>query len=393
MSTDPEIFGGLYIHIPFCIKKCFYCDFFSITDLSQQDSFLASLKREIQLAGRNPLAFDTLYIGGGTPSVLAAETIGQIIVAAFRHFNIGLDAEITLEINPATVTPEDLKMYRNFGVNRLNIGVQSFHEENLKFLGRIHSKSDAMASLEWARQAGFDNIGLDLIYGLPQQDEKNWLDDLERAVQISPEHLSCYLLTRESGTPLDRHVGSGRIQLPKDDSLQRLFEITVNCLINHNYLHYEVSNFAHKTKGGRDCWKSRHNLKYWSFAPYIGLGPSAHSYLEPVRYWNHRSVKKYMRDIRKGKLPIAEKEKLSREQMFMEAVFLGFRTTRGIELADFKNRFGMDFLKAYNETITNLKKDDLLEVTKSHCRLTRIGMVLLDSITAAFTNQDMPENR
>ena len=393
MHTDPEILGGLYIHIPFCLKKCLYCDFYSITDLSHQNSFLASLKREIQLAGQSPLTFDTLYIGGGTPSVLAAEAIGQIIAAAFMHFNIGPDAEITLEINPATVTLEDLKMYRNFGVNRLNIGVQSFHEENLKFLGRIHSKSEALASLDWARQAGFDNIGLDLIYGLPQQDEKNWLDDLERAVQISPEHLSCYLLTRESGTPLDRHVRSGRVRLPAEDSLKILFEITVNCMINHNFLHYEISNFAHKTKDGRDCRKSRHNLKYWSFAPYIGLGPSAHSYLEPVRYWNHRSVEKYTRDIRKGKLPIAQKEKLSREQMFMEAVYLRFRTTRGIELADFKNRFGMDFLEAYNETITNFKKDDLLEVTKTHCRLTRKGMVLLDSITAEFTNQDMPENR
>ena len=390
MSTNREIIGGLYIHIPFCIKKCLYCDFYSITDLSRQNSFLASLKREIQLAGQSPLTFDTLYIGGGTPSVLAAEAIGQIIAAAFMHFYIRPDAEITLEVNPGTVTLSDLKKYRDFGVNRLNIGVQSFHEENLKFLGRSHSQGESLSSLDCARQAGFDNIGMDLIYGLPEQDENNWLNDVKKAVKISPRHLSCYMLTRENGTPLDREVRAGRIRLPAGDSLRKLFGITVDYLTSHNFFHYEVSNFARKTKDGRNSGKSRHNQKYWSFAPYIGMGPSAHSYMDAERYWNHRSVNKYLQDIRQGKLPIAAKEKLSREQMIMEAVYLGFRTTRGIDLADFKHRFGIDFLKIFHETITEFKRDNFLKVTNTHCALTQKGMVLLDSITAAFTNQDMP---
>lgn len=393
MHTDPEILGGLYIHIPFCLKKCLYCDFYSITDLSHQNSFLASLKREIQLAGQSPLTFDTLYIGGGTPSVLAAEAIGQIIAAAFMHFNIGPDAEITLEVNPGTVTLSDLKKYRIFGVNRLNIGVQSFHEENLKFLGRIHSQGESLSTLDCARQAGFDNIGIDLIYGLPEQDETNWLNDVKKAVKISPRHLSCYMLTRENGTLLDREVGAGRIRLPADDSLRKLFGITADYLASHNFFHYEVSNFARKTKDGRNSGKSRHNQKYWSFAPYIGMGPSAHSYLDGERYWNHRSLNNYLQDIRQGKLPIAAKEKLSREQMIMETVYLGFRMTRGINLADFKHRFGIDFLKTFHETITEFKRDNFLKVTNTHCALTQKGMVLLDSITAAFTNQDMPGNR
>ena len=393
MNTDCEIFAGLYIHIPFCIKKCFYCDFYSVADLSHQDSFLASLQREIEVAGHSSLTFDTLYVGGGTPSVLAVEAIGQIIAAACRHFDIRSDAEITLEVNPGTVSPRDLKKYRNFGVNRLNIGVQSFNENNLRFLDRIHSPGDSLSTIDWARQAGFDNIGMDLIYGLPQQDEKKWLDDLDRAVQTNPAHLSCYILTREFGTPLDRDVRSGRLRLPTEDSLRELFDITVDYMMNHNFLHYEVSNFAHQPKDRRDCCKSRHNVKYWSLAPYIGLGPSAHSYLEPERHWNHRSVTKYSRDIREGKLPIADKETLSREQQFMEGVYLGFRMTEGIDLADFERRFGIDFIATFAEKIREFKECDWLTVSPTHCALTRNGMILHESITAAFASQELPEHR
>ena len=393
MNMDRETLAGLYIHIPFCIKKCFYCDFYSTTDLAKQDLFLASLLSEIELTAPSLFKFDTLYVGGGTPSVLPAEAIGQIIAAAFRHFDFKSDAEITLEVNPGTVTAGDFKKYRSFGVNRLNIGVQSFHEDNLKFLDRIHSPSEALATLEWAWQAGFDNIGMDLIYGLPQQDEKNWREDLNQALQTYPAHLSCYLLTCESGTPLENEVRSGQLQLPTEKILKKLYEITVWYLTNHNFLHYEISNFAYQPKDGRNCRKSRHNLKYWTFAPYIGLGPSAHSYLDPERHWNHRSVVKYSRDIREGKLPIADKETLSREQRFMESVYLGFRMTEGIDLANFEHRFGFDFLAIFAEKIREFEKSGWIKVSPTHCALTRSGMIMHDSITAAFTSQDLPENR
>jgi oxygen-independent coproporphyrinogen-3 oxidase len=389
MHTNPEQPAGLYIHIPFCVKKCLYCDFFSITDLAQTSSFLAALKREMELTGHCTLSFDTLYIGGGTPSVLDDTAIEQIVATAFNHFNIRSDAEVTIEVNPGTVSLENLRRYRQSGINRLNIGIQSFQEENLKFLGRIHSREEALSSIDWARQAGFENIGLDLIYGLPQQEQNHWLNDLDQAIQINPEHLSCYLLTRESGTPLDREVLADRIRLPAEDHLRKLFETTTDYLTDHGFLHYEVSNFARQADNGGSPWKSRHNRKYWSFAPYIGLGPSAHSYLDPERHWNHRSFEKYLQDIRQGKLPLAEKEKLTREQRIMEAIYLGFRTAQGIDIGDFQRRFGIDFLTIFRETIADFEKDELMKVTKNHCGLTPKGMALLDSITAEFTSQEI----
>jgi oxygen-independent coproporphyrinogen-3 oxidase len=385
--------AGLYIHIPFCAEKCLYCDFYSITDLAKISSFATALEQEMELVGQTVPALDTLYIGGGTPSMLDAAVIERITAAAFRHFNILPGAEVSIEVNPGTVKLEDFQKYRQAGINRLNIGVQSFREANLKFLDRIHSREEAIASIDRGRQAGFENIGLDLIYGLPKQDEFQWLEDLDRAIRISPEHLSCYILTRESGTALDRQVAAGRIDMPAEDNLRRLFEVTIDHLTRHGFHHYEVSNFARKADVDCSPWKSRHNRKYWSFAPYIGLGPSAHSYLEPQRHWNHRSVEKYLEDIRLGRLPIAEKEDLTREQMIMETIYLGFRTTRGIHLADFKHRLGFDFAKTFGETISGFEKDDLLKLSETHCALTVKGMALLDSITAAFTNQDMPDGR
>ena len=390
MNKDNEILGGLYIHIPFCNSKCLYCDFYSITDLAHISSFLAALENEMELAGQSAPIFDTLYIGGGTPSVLDGTAIERIVAEAFKHFSIRSDAEVTIEVNPGTVALEDLRQYRQSGINRLNIGIQSFQEENLKFLGRSHSRKEALSSIAWARLAGFENIGLDLIYGLPEQEESRWLPDLDQAIQISPEHLSCYLLTREVGTPLDREALAGRLRLPPEDHLCSLFETTIDYLTDHDYLHYEVSNFARKSDKGRSSWMSRHNQKYWSFAPYIGLGPSAHSYLAPERHWNHRNIEKYFQDIRQGKLPLAEKEQLTREQMMMEAIYLGLRTSQGIDSGDFQRRFGIDFLETFRQTIAEFEKDGLMEVSQNHCGLTPKGMVLLDGITAEFTSQEMP---
>jgi oxygen-independent coproporphyrinogen-3 oxidase len=387
MEAMPAKPAGLYIHIPFCLRKCSYCDFYSISDLSQTARFLAALKREMQMNSGTPLVFDTLYIGGGTPSVLEPEAIGQIFETASRYFSIASDAEKTLEVNPGAVTLDNLSKYRKFGVNRLNIGVQSFDDDNLRFLGRLHSGRDARLSVERARRAGFDNIGLDLIFGLPGQDKSNWLSDLKQADNLEPEHLSCYMLTCESGTPLDRDVKAGRIHLAAEGMVLDLFHTAIDFLTDCSFLHYEVSNFARMTGPDSESRTSKHNLKYWSFEPYIGLGPSAHSYLEPERYWNHRSVATYVRQIEAGKSAVAGKERLTPEQMMIEAIYLGFRTTQGIDLGDFKRRFGLDFCKTFRETMAPFEKDELLIVTKTHCRLTPKGMVLLDAITAEFTDR------
>ena len=390
MTENSQIPAGLYIHIPFCEKKCFYCDFYSVTDRSQIPSFLVALQKEMQLASRLSLVFDTVYIGGGTPSVLETDDVARLIATAFKYFRILPEAEVTMEVNPGTVTLKELTKYRHSGVNRLNIGIQSFQAENLRFLGRIHTVDQALLSLVWARQAGFANVGLDLIYGLPAQKQTNWLDDLARAIDINPAHLSCYMLTRESGTPLDKEVAAGRIRLAGEETLRGLFETTIDYLTAHGFLHYEVSNFARLAETTDSPWKSRHNSKYWSLAPYIGLGPSAHSFIEPERYWNHKSVQNYIRELQAGKLPIAGKEKLTREQLLMEAIYLGFRTTQGIDLAGLKQKFGIDFLKHFEGIITDFEKDGFLKITETHCALTVQGMALLDSITAAFTNQDIP---
>jgi len=388
MRENADKIGGLYVHVPYCVRKCPYCDFYSSVDLASVPVFLESLAREMEMVGGTDQVFDTLYVGGGTPSVLEPDGIARIIETAHRHFTIRTDLEITLEVNPGTIFRKNLAEYRQAGVNRLNIGVQSFHHENLRFLGRIHSVEEAVACIESARQTGFDNIGLDLIYGLPGQDKKNWLSDLRRALETETEHLSGYMLTCESGTPLSREVKSGRIQWPEDGVLRELFDTTIEFLTTHGFLQYEISNFARKTDDGLEPRYSRHNQKYWSLAPYIGLGPSAHSFITPQRYWNHRSIENYVRHIKAGRLPIAEKEELTREQMIMEAIFLGLRTTRGIDLIGFEKMFGLNFIKTYKEKIVDLEKDRLLNLTNTHCALTPKGMAYLDSIAATLTSQD-----
>jgi len=321
--------------------------------------------------------------------VLDPTAVEHVIAAALQQFKVRSDAELTIEVNPGTVTLEEFGRYRRCGVNRLNIGIQSFNDNNLNFLGRIHSGKEALTSVDWARRAGFENIGLDLIYGLPGQEPSHWQSDLEQAVRINPEHLSCYILTRESGTPLDHQVKSGRVSMPSGDRLKELFEMTVGFLSTHGYRHYEVSNFARLAEHDERRWESRHNSKYWSLAPYIGLGPSAHSFSNWQRSWNHKSVARYIDSLQRNRLPVADSEALTTEQMVMEVIYLGFRTANGIDLIDFKDRFGMDFLTTYHEIITDFQAQKLLNVSQTRCALTTKGMVLLDSITEAFTSLEI----
>ena len=388
MNTFSDKPAGLYVHIPFCLKKCRYCDFYSISDLSQTSRFTAALKHEMQMSSR-PLAFDSFYIGGGTPSLLAPKVIGDIIETAGRYFSMASDAEITLEINPGTVTLDNLSEYRKLGVNRLNIGVQSFDDSNLGFLGRIHSAREAHLSIKWARRAGFDNIGLDLIFGLPVQDKANWLGDLRQAQKLEPEHLSCYMLTCESGTPLAKDVKVDRIRWASAGVVLDLFNTAIDFLTSRNFLHYEVSNFARMAGPDHRPRTSRHNLKYWTSAPYIGLGPSAHSFIEPKRYWNHRSVATYIRQIEAGTSAMAEKETLSKEQMMIEAIYLGLRTTWGINLTEFQAKTDINFTQAFGKTVAELKSQGMIEMREGHCVLTRKGLFLIDSIASMFICQEM----
>lgn len=381
--------AGLYIHIPFCVKKCAYCDFYSVTDLALKPRFLKALLREMELVSHEGLCFDTLYIGGGTPSVYDSNEISQIVTATFRNFDLLPQSEITLEVNPGTATKDQLKGYRAAGINRLNIGVQSFQQKNLDFLGRIHTVNEAHAAIQDANHAGFKNIGLDFIYGLPEQSKPDWLQDLERALEYDPTHLSCYMLTYENGTPLHRRLQAGQVQALADDSVRTLFETTIDFLEDHKYFQYEISNFA-KIGEDKETHVSRHNLKYWTLVPYIGLGPSAHSFIEQQRYWNVSSVGPYTEAIESDNLPVSEKEVLSLEQQMIETIYLGLRMTIGIDSVGFKEKFGINFFEKFKEIISDLEKRNYIKVIKNHCALTQQGRAFLDSITSMFITQDEP---
>jgi oxygen-independent coproporphyrinogen-3 oxidase len=383
MAVDFKKLGGIYVHIPFCVRKCLYCDFYSITDLSLKPKFLEALRQEIERSHSGSLIFDTLYLGGGTPSLLCVDAVEQIINGIDKRFHLPADTEVTVETNPGTVSFESFRDFHRAGINRLNIGVQSFQDSHLNFLGRIHCAGDAVSAFKWARRAGFENLGLDLIYGLPQQTQNNWRFDLEHAVELAPEHISCYMLSYEPGTPLHQDLQNKRFQPLEEGKVRELFDFTIDYLESHGYLQYEVSNFARRH--GADN-RSRHNLKYWSFASYIGFGPSAHSFIEPQRYWNYPDVQKYVAEIEHRRSPVAEKEILSKEQLGMEAIYLGLRMIDGLDLVAFHQKFEVDFLQTFRQIIADLENSGYLRVDRGRCFLTREGLAFLDGITSMFTS-------
>ena len=385
MNSKPDQIepGGIYVHIPFCVKKCPYCDFYSITDTSLKKRFISAVISEMNMTCNLPFKFDTLYIGGGTPSILETELIIRIIETAYSLYKLLPDSEITIEVNPGTVKPKKLKKYKGAGVNRVSIGVQSFQERNLNFLGRIHTVEDADLTIQWARDSGFKNIGIDLIYGIPGQTRESWLYDLEQAVSYEPEHLSCYMLTYESGTPMEKDLQKGLFKPMDGKKVGELFTTTIEFLAGKGYAQYEISNFAHAKK-----FRSRHNQKYWSFAPYIGLGPSAHSFIEPRRCWNKASVTAYIKDLEESKPSIDGQEVLSREQMMTESIFLGLRKTDGIDVSEFNSRFDENFFKIFGKQIDDFEKKGMIVTNQTSCSLTVKGMLFLDSITSMLVSQD-----
>jgi oxygen-independent coproporphyrinogen-3 oxidase len=377
MKTQP---AGIYIHVPFCIRKCRYCDFYSSTDLKQRSDFINALQREIALAP-DPGPADSFYFGGGTPSLLDPKQVAAIVAAVRERFTLGPDAEITLEANPGTVDRQTLADFRAAGVNRLNLGIQSFKDQQLEFLGRIHTAVEANQAIEAARTAGFNNLGLDLIYGLPGQTTTDLRRDVEHAAVFQPEHLSCYLLTYEKGTPLEKDREQAKVDpLPESDAATLFMEIR-DLLAASGYRQYEISNFARAAH-----YRSRHNRKYWNGAPYVGLGPAAHSYLEPVRYWNHRELKPYLEDLEKGRLPVRAKETLTPGQQMIEAIYLGLRQTRGISLAAFNQKFAVDFTTLFDAVLTDSGLKSLLEVADDYCRLTPQGMLVMDTVVGRFVD-------
>lgn len=324
---------GLYIHVPFCETKCGYCDFYSVTSLSDIPEFIKAILEEMSLYVHDFDCFDTIYIGGGTPSLLSGASLSEMLTQAGNTFSIAADAEITVETNPADTHPNFLTSLRRTGVNRLNLGIQSFDEDVLRFLDRRHSHKQALESIKQARAAGFDNIGLDLIYGIPNQSLLSWKNTLTRALSFEPEHLSCYQLGLGDDTPLGHRHKNGEFALPDEDGQVDFFMTTADILEEAGYLHYEVSNFARDESS-----KSRHNQKYWRHSPYLGLGPAAHSFSGQRRWWNHRSLKQYLIDLREGRRPVEGFEQLTLSQKRLETCFLGLRTGEGIPMQHFSDQ-------------------------------------------------------
>ncbi len=361
--------AGLYIHIPFCRQKCPYCDFYSIPSLSLVLEFLRALKQELIYYRDCFGSFDTVYIGGGTPTVLSEEQIDGLLQHVFKNARIFHDPEITIEANPCDISMEKARFLRSIGINRVSLGMQSLDNNILRFLGRRHTSEDAIKAFDLLRKAGFENIGIDLIYAIPGQGLSDWLDILKRAVSLFPEHISCYELSFEKKTVFWKRLQKGEISDIEEDTKKRFFIKTSEFLASKGYIHYEISNFAREKSRF-----SRHNQKYWLHIPYLGLGPSAHSFDGRKRWWNYSSVKRYCKDIQRRVLPVEGLEELSEEQIRMERIFLGLRTCYGIEKRVIAH--------VPEDTLSMLQRNDLLRIKDSRVIPTTKGFSVADQLSS-----------
>jgi oxygen-independent coproporphyrinogen-3 oxidase len=319
--------------------------------------------------------FDTIYIGGGTPSLLTIPQVETIVSGVRTHFSVPPDGEITIEVNPADGDLSWYQALKGLGVNRLHLGVQSFSDETLAFLGRRHRAEDAIAALGHTVRAGFDNFGLDLIYGVPGQDLPSWQASLARAVSFAPPHLSAYQLSIEPETPFYHQQRQDAFVIPDEVASLAFFLETAAYLESEGYRHYEVSNYA-----ASHAFKSRHNQKYWDHTPYLGLGPGAHSFRNGRRWWNHRSIELYLRDLASGMRPVAEEETLTRADLRLETLFMSLRTARGIDLAAFKSRFGEDLPSERHAIIQPLKAKGFIIVSDGRLAPTTRGLAVADQL-------------
>ncbi|MBT1073893.1 radical SAM family heme chaperone HemW [Geobacter grbiciae] len=378
--------AALYIHIPFCVRKCLYCAFASTDEAPlATGEYAALLLREMALraaALASPLRATTLYLGGGTPSLLEPDLVGNIIDCATRLFRLDPAAEITLEANPGTVTADSLAGYRTAGVNRLSLGVQSLDDRMLVRLGRVHTAQEAKDAFALARRAGFDNIGIDLIHGLPGQSLDHWRDQLRMAAALRPEHISAYGLTVEEGTPFARQEDQGELTLPDEDDAAAMFEETSEILAAAGYEQYEIANFA--LPGCR----SRHNQVYWRRGNYLGFGAGAHSFLrEPfpgLRWRNPDDLGTYGCPLADGVLPETDITLLAEEDAMAEWLFLGLRMLEGIEEARFREEFCRPLMEIHGTAIEGLNAAGLLVREGGRLRLTRRGVILSNRVFAAF---------
>ncbi len=379
--------SGLYLHIPFCRQACHYCDFHFSTSLARKPAVLAALGQELELragyfgAGASPLA--SLYFGGGTPSLLTADELNHLFERIQRLYGWEADAEITLEANPDDLTPAWLAALRGTPVNRLSIGIQSFHEPHLRLMNRAHSATEALACVRHAQDAGFSNLSIDLIYGIPASDHSIWQRDLEFALGLAAPHVSAYALTIEPRTALGRWTEKGRFKPSTDDFTAQQFEQLTRTLVAAGYAHYEISNFA------QVGFEARHNSAYWQGVPYIGIGPSAHSFDGfATRQANISSNAAYIAALDQAEVP-ATVEHLSPRDRANEYLLTTLRTSRGADLRYLRDHLGRDLRRTHATVLADLVARGLAtldEADNDSCalQLTSAGRLLADDITLAF---------
>lgn len=368
---------SLYIHIPFCQKKCYYCDFNSYSGKQHLiKDYIEALKKEIKMykSVLNSYKIDTIFFGGGTPSILEGDQIAVIVDAIRKNFAVRNDAEISIEANPGTLSYDKLKKYYNSGINRLSIGLQTCQNDLLKMLGRIHSFENYLKNLEEAREAGFSNINTDLIFSLPNQGEEDLAECLRKMVSLDVPHISAYSLIVEEGTLFSDWVKNKILILPDEEIQLKMYHDTIKYLKEKGYIHYEISNFA---KSGFQC---RHNMVYWHNEYYIGMGASSHSYFNKKRFNNVAGIEKYIYLIKNGKTPVENEMDIPIKDEISETMFLGLRLTDGIFVKKFIERFNISPFEIYGEQIRKFSEQGLLKWDKMNIRLTQKGIDLSNMV-------------
>ncbi len=368
---------GLYVHIPFCKSKCYYCDFNSFANCDEYIvPYFSALIQEAAFRAKhhNSLVFDTLYFGGGTPSYVKADLLAKTIETFCEVFILAKDTEITVECNPGTINSEGFKILKAAGVNRLSMGLQSADDKALKTLGRIHTLDEFNSCFFFARECGFDNISLDLMYGLPGMTMKDWEYSLEKAIKFDPEHISTYALKIEEGTPFSKM----NLDLPDDDLCADMYERSVKILEASHYQRYEISNFA---KSG---YESKHNLKYWRCDDFLGLGAGAYSCLDGKRFSNHCNLKDYIASVQKSEIAIRDTIELSDFDKMSEFVFLGLRCVKGISLMEFETRFKKNITEVFGDSIKKYCDLGFMIQTGDQLKLSDKGFFVSNTIFADF---------
>ena len=361
---------GLYLHIPLCVRKCYYCDFCSypVDSSDWRDDYIKALLYEIEGYKGQGIKVDSIFIGGGTPSLLSHGELEKIVSKIREIFLVSSDSEFTLEANPGTVDADKLLMLRSLGVNRLSFGLQSIHENELKKLGRIHTYDDFLSAYNLARECGFDNVNVDLMYGIPNQTVSSFKKTLDTIISLSPEHLSVYGLILEEGTPLYKSKAS--LMLPSEDDECDMYYAAVSTLVKNGYSHYEISNYS---KAGFEC---KHNLKYWKNREYLGIGVSAHSYFSGMRFSNPNDISDYLSPNRKSILTS------SNDDGTFEYIMLHLRLSEGINLEDYRARFNEDFVESRSDIINALCKSGYAEISNGSFFLTDRGFYVSNTIIA-----------